>query len=213
MTRVLREMWPLRLAVVWQQVSAGPVRTTQANTLFKRDLTRLQADPLLSAAPADGLAPVPDAGVLALFWAKAIGLLSQAEDELRANPFPPSWGATLASAQVQLFAALPLVEGWDPLAGYAPSDTGLSQMPSAGFLCLLLARGWVEPATVAGWLWTQHPSWAGTLWYGIHAKSFSGNSSSPQYHERLYGFRITITLRVESRQTGQVAGAAHARTG
>ena len=155
--------WPLRLAVVWQQVSAGPVRVTQANTLFKRDLTRLQADPLLSAAPADGLAPVPDAGVLALFWAKAIGLLSQAEDELKANPFPASWGAALAPAQVQLFAALPLVEGWDPLAGYAPSDTGLSQTPSAGFLCLLLARGWVEPAAVAAWLWTRHPSWAGTL--------------------------------------------------
>src|SRR5439155_27052262 len=32
--------WPLRLAAVWQQVGAGPVRLTQANTLFKRDQTR-----------------------------------------------------------------------------------------------------------------------------------------------------------------------------
>ena len=156
--------WPLRLATVWQGVWASPVRVTQANSLFKRDQTRLQTDPLLSAAPADSFAPVPDAGVLALFWAKAVGLLARADDELGANPFPPTWGGALAPLQIQLFAAMPLVEAWDALAGYAPSDSGLSQTPTVGFLCLLLLRrGWTDPAEIASWLWSHHPSWAGAL--------------------------------------------------
>src|SRR5439155_8909968 len=65
---------------------------------------------------------------------------------------------------VELFAALPDLEAWDPLAGYAPSDTGLSPFPTAAFLALLLVRpDWTDPAAVAGWLWEHHPSWAGTL--------------------------------------------------
>jgi hypothetical protein len=156
--------WPLRLAVLWQSVGAAPVRVTQASTLFKRDQTRLQTDPLLSAAPADSFAPVPDAGVLALYWASAVGLLAHAEDELRAERVGEWWGTALAPLQIRLFAALPLVESWDALAGYAPSDTGLSQTPTVGFLCLLLLRqGWVDPADAAAWLWSHHPSWAGTL--------------------------------------------------
>src|SRR5262249_47767588 len=63
-----------------------------------------------------------------------------------------------------LFAALPHVEVWDPLTGYAPSDTALSPLPTAGLLALLLLRtGLLAPAAVAAWLWEHHPSWAGTL--------------------------------------------------
>ena len=51
------------------------------------------------------------------------------------------------------------------------------------------------------------PSWAGTLWYGIHAKGFAGNSNSPQYHERLYGFRITVTIRVDAKPKDRLGNA------
>ncbi len=160
--------WPLRLAAGWQQVHAAPVRFTQANTLFKKDLARLQTDEVLSAPPADLPVGVADAGVLALLWAVAAGLLAETGGELTAVPFPPVWDAGLQSALAYLFAALPRIESWDPLAGYAPSDTGLSSTPTTGFLCLLLLAkpepaAWVEIPAVADWLWTHHPSWAGTI--------------------------------------------------
>jgi hypothetical protein len=160
--------WPLRLATVWQQVHASPVRFTQANTLFKKDLTRLQTDEVLSTSPTDLPVRVPEAGVLALLWAYAAGLLAVEGGELQAAPFPAAWEAGLPAVLSHLFAALPRIEVWDPLVGYAPSDTGLTPTPTAGFLCLLLlakpdAATWIEPAAIADWLWTHHPSWAGTL--------------------------------------------------
>lgn len=157
--------WPLRLAAVWQQVHAEPVRLTQGNTLFKRDLTRLQADPVLSAPPVDQLAPISEAGVLALLWAKAAGLLTERDGSLEAGTFSPAWDGPLPNLLAELFTALPLVEAWDPLAGYAPGDDSLSlsPMPTAGFLALLLARDWGSPDAVAEWLWSHHPSWAAVL--------------------------------------------------
>jgi hypothetical protein len=157
--------WPLRLAAVWQQVGAGPVRLTQGNTLFKRDQTRLQADEVLTAPPADQLAVVPEPGVLALLWSEATELLEETDGELRAAPFPVTWDVGLIPTLVDLFAALPRLEAWDPVAGYRPGDNGVSPFPSAALLSLLLvARGTgVDPAAVAAWLWDHHPSWAGGL--------------------------------------------------
>jgi hypothetical protein len=156
--------WLLRLAALWQQVHAGPVRLTQANTLFKRDQTRLQTDEVIGGPPTDQLAPVPDPGILALFWAAAAGLLEEHDGELRAAAFPPAWDSGLFPVLVSLFAALPDLEAWDPLTGYSPSDTGVSPFPTAAFLAtLLVGPEWTDPAAVAGWLWEHHPSWAGTL--------------------------------------------------
>ena len=67
--------WPLRLAAVWQQVLAAPVRHTQANSLFKKDLTRLQSDEVLSGGWSNEAGKSPDLGVLALLWATAAGCL------------------------------------------------------------------------------------------------------------------------------------------
>src|SRR5262249_12313732 len=117
--------WPLRLAAGWQQGGAAPGRLTQAGTPFTKDLTRLQGDEVLTAPAADHLADVTDPGVLALFWARAAGLLDETDGELRANPFPDAWDAGLFPALTHLFAALPHVEAWDPLAGYTPGDTAL----------------------------------------------------------------------------------------
>src|SRR5205823_3768253 len=98
--------WPLRLAAVWQQVGAAPVRLTQSSTLFKKDLSRLQSDEVLAAPAADQLAAVPDPGVLALLWARAAGLIGESDGELRANPFPAAWDAGLFPVLAQLFATL-----------------------------------------------------------------------------------------------------------
>ncbi|QJW95435.1 helicase-associated domain-containing protein [Frigoriglobus tundricola] len=155
--------WPLRLAAVWQQVHADPVRLTQGNTLFKRDLVRFQSDAVLSAPPIDQLAPVADPGVLALLWAKSAALLADRDGTLVADAFSPTWDGTLFPLIADLFSALPQVEAWDPLAGYAPTENGLSPGPTAGFLALLLARKYVHPDVVAEWLWSHHPSWAGVI--------------------------------------------------
>jgi len=155
--------WPLRLAAVWQQVHADPVRLTQGNTLFKRDLLRFQSDPVLSAPAVDQLAPISDPGVLALLWAKTAALLSDRDGTLEAGTFPPTWDGALFPLIADLFSALPQVEAWDPLTGYAPTENGLSPVPTAGFLALLLARKFVHPDAVAEWLWSHHPSWAGVI--------------------------------------------------
>ncbi len=155
--------WPLRLAAVWQQVHADPVRLTQGNTLFKRDLLRLQEDAVLAAPPVDQLASTADAGVLALLWARAVGLLGERDGALEASTFPPAWNGPLFALLAELFSSLSLVEPWDPLAGYSPTENGLSPTPTAGLLALLLARDFVHPAAVAEWVWSHHPSWAGAI--------------------------------------------------
>ena len=75
--------WPLRLGVVWQQLRATPIRLTQGNYLFKRDLTRLQADPLLGSSPTDIHIEVPDPGVLAMGLGIAAGLFVADGGDLR----------------------------------------------------------------------------------------------------------------------------------
>jgi XPB/Ssl2-like helicase family protein len=160
--------WPLRLAALWQQVRSAPVRHTQANALFKKDLTRLQTDEVLSGHWASESNSTPELGVLALLLAAGTGLLADIDNELTAAPFPAMWEGSLPTLLAHLFAALPQVEAWDPLAGYAPFETGLSPTPTASFLILLLLAkaertGWVETALIADWLWTHHPTWAGQI--------------------------------------------------
>ena len=160
--------WPLRLALVWQQVAESPVRLTQAHTLFKRDLARLQADELLAGPTPDQPLPAPDPGVLALFWAEAAGLLAAADGELRAAPFPAAWGVNLLGTLADLWAALTAVEAWDAGAGYAPPESGLSATPTAGLLALLLLAtlppgAWAGAQPVADYLWDRHPVWQGVV--------------------------------------------------
>ena len=66
--------WLLRLAVLWQQVAAAPLRRTQQGDFFKRDFERLGQDALLNAAPADQLAQVPDFEVVGLTGPNALAL-------------------------------------------------------------------------------------------------------------------------------------------
>lgn len=156
--------WPLRVAAVWQLAAETSFRRTQSNALFKKDAQRLQGSELLASPPSDHVVAVADAGGLAFEWAAATGLLVPKDDELHAgpDPLPPeSLFDTLAALTSGLFG----IESWEPLTGSAGGPL-LSPFPSAAVLSLLLlakAGGWVEPASVASWLWEHHPSWQGAL--------------------------------------------------
>jgi hypothetical protein len=159
--------WPLRLGVLWQQLRAAPIRLTQAQALFKRDLTRLQDDALLAAPLPDAPAEVPDVGVLVMALGIAAGLFVPEHGELRAGPFPPTWAAGLLPTLTELWAALPAVRHWDPQRGYFLTDDG-EPFPTVALPALLLLAAqpaglWTHPADLAAYLYPRHPSWAATL--------------------------------------------------
>jgi hypothetical protein len=156
--------WPLRLAVVWQQVAAGPLRLTQQGDLFKRDLDRLRADPLLTAPAADNPTELPDAGLLAVALAKIEGALQEQAGELHAAALPAAWNQGLYPTLESLWAALPQVEAWNPLTGWQDARAATNPYPSANLLALLLLTrlpeaAWARPAAVERWVLGHHPFW------------------------------------------------------
>jgi hypothetical protein len=156
--------WPLRLAVLWQQVQAAPLRRTQPGDFFKRDLDRLRGDALLSSPPADSLADLPDVGLLAVAWGLAEGLLQARDGELRAGTFPAAWAEGLPTTVASLWAALPWLESWTAAEGWRPGPRPGNPYPSAYLLALvLLARlpeeSWARPEDVASWVIEHHPFW------------------------------------------------------
>jgi hypothetical protein len=156
--------WPLRLAVLWQQVAAAPLRRTQQGDFFKRDLERLEQDALLNAPATEGLAALPSPARLTVALAEAEGILLDSEGELRAAELPPAWEAGLLPTLESLWAALPLVNSWDALEGWRSPGTVGNPFPSAYLLAfLLLARlpedGWARPAEIEAWIHQHHPYW------------------------------------------------------
>src|SRR5262245_1888395 len=159
--------WPLRLGVLWQQLRANPIRLTQANALFKRDLTRLQSDPLLAAPLPDPAVEIPEAGVLALSMGMAAGLFTVCDGVLTAGPFPPAWDAGLVPTIADLWAALPDTAHWDPARGYFLTEAG-EPFPTVALAALLLLAAqpdgvWTHPLDVAEYLIPKHPSWASVV--------------------------------------------------
>jgi hypothetical protein len=157
--------WLLRLGVLWQQVAAGPLRRTQQGGFFKRDLERLEQDPLLNGPAVDRLVDVPDLGFLLAAVAEQEGILHQADGELQAGNLPAGWEAGLAQALESLYCDLPLLRGWTPLDGWkGAEEMAGNPFPSAYLLALLLLGRlppdtWVRPDAAEGWLLAQHPYW------------------------------------------------------
>jgi XPB/Ssl2-like helicase family protein len=156
--------WPLRLAVVWQQVAAGPLRLTQQGEFFKRDLDRLRSDPLLTSSAADSPVGLPDAGLLAVALAKIEGALQEQEGELQAGALPAAWNVGLYPTLESLWAALPRLETWNPLTGWQDFRGAANPYPSADLLALLLLTrlpedAWARPAAVEQWVLGHHPFW------------------------------------------------------
>jgi hypothetical protein len=158
--------WLLRLAVLWQQVHASPLRRTQQGGFFKRDLDRLRADPALNAPPPDRLVELRDPALLAVVLATGEGLLTDVEGELRAAAFPASWDGGLPAAIAALWRALLGVDTWHIDEGWRPEPVGGNPFPSAWLVALLLlgqlpADGWTSPATLEQWMQGHHPFWRG----------------------------------------------------
>ncbi len=156
--------WLLRLAVLWQQVSAAPLRRTQQGDFFKRDFERLGQDALLNAAPADRLVDVPDAAFLAIALAEQEGLIEEREGELRACSLPPEWDKGLAAALEALWIDLPRISAWNPLDGWRGATQTGNPFPSAYLLAFLLLTRLPEgasilPETIEQWIVTRHPYW------------------------------------------------------
>jgi hypothetical protein len=158
--------WPLRLAVLWQQVAACPLRRTQQGGFFKRDLERLQGDALLNAPAPDSLSPLPDVGLLAVELALGEGLLCEVDGELRTGPFPPCWEEGLAATVASLWAGLMRLGTWNVQDGWRSAPAVGNPYPSAYLLTLLLlsrlpADAWAKPAALEEWLGERHPYWQG----------------------------------------------------
>src|SRR5207237_3236526 len=127
--------WPLRLSALWQLVSAAPLRRTQGGAFFKRDLDRLRSDPVLSSAPADSLAELPDLALLAVALAEAEGVIRDCDGELCAGPLPASWDDGLLRALESLYAGLFLLDSWDARDGFRMTAEGVGNpFPSAYLL-------------------------------------------------------------------------------
>lgn len=156
--------WPLRLAVLWQQLAAAPLRRTQQGDFFKRDHDRLDNDPLLNSPSAEGLPAVPDAAFLAVELALSVGMAVESEGELRASWAPGAWNEGLPAALTTFWQALPRVRAWDPLEGRRDGSVPGSPFPSAGLLALLLlgqlpGGEWTTPAAVLDDVLARHPWW------------------------------------------------------
>jgi hypothetical protein len=156
--------WPLRLAVLRQRVEASPLRRTQQGDFFKRDVDRLDNDPLLNGPSGEGLPAVPEAGFLAVVLASLTGLIEDREGELHAAAFPPAWDGSLPGLLAALWAALPRMQDWDPLDGWRHGAAG-NPFPSAGLLALLYlgrlpGERWTLPETVQEWVSASHPYWS-----------------------------------------------------
>lgn len=158
--------WPLRIAVLWQQMLGAPLRRTQQGDFFKRDSERLQADPLLSAPPTDSLGPIPDPGFFVAELAVATGLLRQQQTELHAGEFSPSWKGQLPVLLAEFWTHLPYVTSWNPAQGYAPNPVTGQPYPSAYLLAFLLLsrlpeQCWTSPQAIENWIAGRHPFWIG----------------------------------------------------
>lgn len=170
--------WPLRLSVLWQQVSTNPLRRTQQKDLFKRDLDRLRQDPLLSAPAADALIDLPDPGLLTVAWAQALGLLEEKDGDLVAAPFDIAWQEGLPALMVRLWGSLPLITSWNPLQGWQVDTAATRPFASSHALAMMLlarlpAERWVRPEELEAWVIAHHPYWGSS-----EANSVEGNGQT-----------------------------------
>ncbi|MBY0528528.1 MAG: helicase-associated domain-containing protein [Gemmataceae bacterium] len=158
--------WPLRLSALWQLIAGSPMRRTQQGSFFKRDLERLCQDPLVNAPPVDGIATLPDVGLLTVALAENAGMIEQAEGELRASSLPDATSESLFAVLASLTGALFRLDSWDAQNGgrdEAVRNRG-NPYPSAYLLSLLLlarlpADKWADATDLETWLFENHPYW------------------------------------------------------
>jgi hypothetical protein len=197
--------WPLRLAVLWQEVAANPMRRTQNNEFFKRDLDRLRTDPHLNGPPSDNLADLPDAGLLAVTLGVKEGLLREQNGELRSGDIPEAWSDTLPDTLASLWSALPHLDTWNPEEGWVGAQPLKGNpYPSVYLLALLLlARqpegAWVLPRALEDWLAEHHPYWAKKK--SDKTAASPGPGTRPAVTAFLLGFAFQLRMVEAARNT------------
>jgi hypothetical protein len=158
--------WPLRLAVLWQVIRGGPLRRTQQGGFFKRDLDRLRGQPLLHAPPAEVVGPVPDPDLLTLLFAVEEDIVAPTGEQIAAAAFPETWSRGIHAAATGLFAALPGLALWDPLAGWMDDPAGSRWVAPVAVLALSLlavkGEAWVSVAAMDAWARTATEAAPGT---------------------------------------------------
>jgi hypothetical protein len=153
--------WPLRLAVLRQQVAEAPLRRTQQGELFKRDLERLNGDPLLSTPP-DTPIPLADPALSTVYLGIATGLLREQDTEIFAGDFATAWEDSLPALLVELWAGLPRFAGWGVRAEAPPTEPAGNPYASAILLALVIlgrlrADTWAQADALDDWITRRHP--------------------------------------------------------
>lgn len=158
--------WFLRAGVLWQQLRGNGMRFTQSRMLFKRDLTRLQTDPLLSANLSESPNSGNDLGILALEVTIGLGLLRIDQGEVTTSTFPKHWDGTLPQAISDIWAGANVLHTWQPEAGYQPVEESCTGTMAIITLLLLAQQSngtWTHPAELGTHLLRRHPYWQNTL--------------------------------------------------
>ncbi|MBI3407296.1 MAG: helicase-associated domain-containing protein, partial [Planctomycetes bacterium] len=125
----------------------------------------LQADPLLSQAPADSLAPLPDPSQFTMLLGSAIGVLGDSNGDLKAGEFPGSWREGLPKAVASIWSVLPVLENWNAVYALDAQHSPGNPYPSAHLLALLLLGrlpdgAFASPQAIERWIVERHPYWS-----------------------------------------------------
>jgi hypothetical protein len=157
--------WLLRLAVMWQQLAEAPLRRTQQEGFFKRDLERVRADLLLAREADEPFCRIPDPGLLTVELARMLGIVEEANGELHSAKALPAWEEGVTPAIGSLWSALLEVRGWDAASGWQAEQADRAG-PSAYVIALLLLAswpedGWAPAARIAERTCAAHPYWNG----------------------------------------------------
>ncbi len=188
--------WLLRLAVLWQQVAALPLRRTMQGGFFKRDAERLGQNPILTGPPGDRLVDVPDLGFLLAALAELEGIVIEAEGEVRAGVLPSSWDDDLSAALTALWVDLFRLRTWNPLDGWRGEEPAGNPFPSAYLLAFLLLDklpedAWASPAALEDWVTANHPYW--------HSEDLRPSRQKPWLETFLLGVAYHLRL-VQAKQ-------------
>lgn len=198
--------WILRLAILWQQSLFAPFRLTQQGDFYKRDLERLQKDPLLASAPVETLADIPDIGSLTAALALAQGILVEENGDLKAGELPAVWDDGLPAAIKSLWMALMRVDRWNAIDGSAGTGDIGNPYPGAYLLCLLLLarlpdERWCRAEAVAQWVLAHHPYWR-------RGKAQANGQVSSAVQEGLQRFLLGVAFHLRLIQAAKTSDDA-----